>query len=94
MIKYDIGYDIGDFVKAKVKELNRSIFGVITKITVEFRKGIIIQILVLDNFEISDKYLHHTLNFTLDCISINKINDKILEKDLKIRYKLYLLKNS
>lgn len=94
MIKYDIGYNIGDIVKVKIKSLNGSIFGIITQITTEFRTGIVIQVLVLDTFEVSKKHLHMSYNFTFGDISINKVNDKILEEHLKIRYKLYLLKES
>lgn len=92
MIKYDIGFSIGDFVQAR--SYKGGVLGIITDIEADYRKGLIITILTLDTLELPKEYLYSSFVILFGDDHVTKINKKDLIEQLKIKYNLYLLSNS
>lgn len=92
MIKYDIGYNIGDFVQTRT--FKGAVFGIITHIKVDYRKGPIITVLTLSTLDLSKEYLYSDFVILFGDVHIKKITGKDLIEQLTIKYKLYLLEKS
>ena len=92
MIKYDIGFSIGDFVQ--IRSYRGNVLSIITNIEADYRKGLIISILVLDTLELPKEFLYSNFVILFGDAHVTKINKKDLIEQLKVKYNLYLLNNS